>query len=225
MTDKPDSTMDEAVRQAAVGAIKAKAKALFEERTAIRDQMAALDNRLRRNEIAIFDCRGAARLFNADIELPEDLATARAVWVRRVMTETPSRPQSPAPPAPPEPVGRPNYRPLLPPVATGHEPVKTFLGGLLDAVEPSVREIALQQLKRAGEAGSKASAIRQVVESILKKKVHDKTVGMTLYRLSKDKLVRREGQTWFFVPSKEAETKNPGGSAPGSIEARSNERR
>ena len=55
----PDSQMDETVREGAVGAIKAKAKSLFEERQAIRDEMAAPDQRLRRNEIAIFDCRGA----------------------------------------------------------------------------------------------------------------------------------------------------------------------
>jgi len=92
MNDRPDSALDPTVKEATVTAIKAKAKALFEEREAIRDQMAELDVKLRRNEIAIFDCRGAARLFDADIELPEDLATARAVWVRRVMNETPPRP-------------------------------------------------------------------------------------------------------------------------------------
>jgi len=43
-------------------------------------------------------------------------------------------------------------------------------------------------------------------------------IGMTLYRLSQDGLVRREGRTWFFVPSQAAETKNPGGDTPGLIE-------
>ena len=47
--------------------------------------------------------------------------------------------------------------------------------------------------------------------------IHEKTVGMTLYRLLQDKLVRREGHTWFLVPQPIAETKNPGGETPGQI--------
>ena len=201
MNDKHDSPIDENVRKAAVEAIKAKANSLIEERQAIRDEMAALDQRLRRNEISIFDCRGAARLFNADIDLPEDLATARAVWVRRVMNDPQRPPGSEAP-------ARPQGSFIMPSAVLLGGEQKTLLGGLLGPSEPSVREIALQQLKRAGDAGSRASTIRQVVESIIKKKVHEKTVGMNFYRLSRDKLVRREGQTWFFVPSV-AEAKNP----------------
>jgi hypothetical protein len=41
---------------------------------------------------------------------------------------------------------------------------------------------------------------------------------MTLYRLSKDNLVRRDGRIWFYVPSVEGETKNPGGGTPGLID-------
>ena len=93
-------------------------------------------------------------------------------------------------------------RGYVPPAVLGRPSQPTFLGSLLGDGQPSVREIALQQLKRAGVGGTKANAIREVVESILKKKVHDKTVGMTLYRLSQEDppKVRREGQTWFFVP-------------------------
>lgn len=205
MNDRPDSTLDPSVRDAAVTAIKAKAHALFAERQAIRDEMAALDQKLRRNEIAIFDCRGAARLFGDDIELPEDLATARSVWVRRVMNE-PLRAPPPGHVAPASAAApaAPMVRHYRPPAAFagGSEVQPTLLGGLLGDGAPSVREIALQQLKRAGEQGTKASAIREVVESILKKRVHDKTVGMTLYRLSQEDppKVRRDGQTWFFVP-------------------------
>lgn len=211
--------IDDNVRAAAVEAIKAKARSLIAERQMMRDQMTQLDQRIRRTEIAIFDCRGAARLFDADISLPEDMATARAVWVRRIMDDGPAKPVASAP-IPPElktaPV--PHAMPLPPGLFGFHTP--TILGSIGNA-EPSVREIAIEQLKRAGEAGSRASTVRQVAESILKKKLHEKTVGMTLYRLSKDGIARRQGQIWFFVPPK-VEAKNPGGSAPGSVEARSN---
>lgn len=74
-----------------------------------------------------------------------------------------------------------------------------------------VRDIALQQLREAGTKGLKASAIRQHIHSVVGRELHGKTVGMTLYRLSREGLVRREGHTWFAVP----ETVNPGGETPG----------
>ena len=46
---------------------------------------------------------------------------------------------------------------------------------------------------------------------------------MTLYRLSLDELVRRDGRTWFFVPQLE-ETKNPGADTPGPINSDVEER-
>jgi len=76
---------------------------------------------------------------------------------------------------------------------------------------PSIRELALDRLRSAGAAGTKARAIREYIESTYKIRLHYKTVGMTLYRLSQDGLARREGQTWFIVP----ETMNPGGDTPG----------
>jgi hypothetical protein len=221
MTVKNEATIPESVKTAAVEAIKSKAGALIEERQSIRDQMAELDQRLRRNEIALMDCRSAARLFGGDIELPEDLATARAVWVRRVLNDPP---RPPAPATSPMPTTPAPARPTLPTEPNAflsyrhHTAQPTLLGGLLGDGAPSIREIAIEQLKRAGNSGTRTSAIRQVVESILKKPTHEKTVGMTLYRLSKDGIARREGQTWFFVPAGGG-TKNPGGSTPGSIEA------
>jgi len=82
---------------------------------------------------------------------------------------------------------------------------------------PTVREIVLAQLGAAGDAGVKAANIRKFIEETYSQTVHEKTVGMTLYRLSKDGLARRDGRTWFSVtPS--AETENPGVDAPGSEE-------
>jgi hypothetical protein len=81
---------------------------------------------------------------------------------------------------------------------------------------PRVREVILDRLKEAGDKGDKAANIRQFIETTYSTEIHEKTVGMTLYRLLKRNEVRRKGHTWFFVPPK-AGTKNPGASTPGSI--------
>jgi hypothetical protein len=82
---------------------------------------------------------------------------------------------------------------------------------------PKIWKVVRNYLKEAGERGAKASEIRAFIQEKYARTVHEKTVGMTLYRLSKLKSppVRREGHTWFFVPPP-AETENPGGEAPGS---------
>jgi hypothetical protein len=87
-----------------------------------------------------------------------------------------------------------------------------------EADRPPVREIALARLSAAGEAGLKAADIRKYIETTYSGPIHEKTAGMTLYRLLKDGLVRREGHTWFIVPPK-AGTVNPGVAAPGSVES------
>jgi hypothetical protein len=60
---------------------------------------------------------------------------------------------------------------------------------------PTVREIALAQLRIAGDAGTRAAAIRDYIAQTYHHQVHEKTVGMTLYRLLKLGLARREGHT------------------------------
>jgi len=82
---------------------------------------------------------------------------------------------------------------------------------------PTVREAALARLRAAGDTGAKAAEIREFYERTFGEVVHEKTVGMTLYRLLKLNLVRRNGHTWFFGPPS-AETKDPGGETPGLIE-------
>lgn len=78
---------------------------------------------------------------------------------------------------------------------------------------PSIREIVVMRLRTAGETGERAKSIREYINSTYGVETHEKTVGMTLYRLLKEGLVRRDGHVWFFVPQT-AETKNPGVSAP-----------
>lgn len=82
---------------------------------------------------------------------------------------------------------------------------------------PTVRDVSLNLLEGVGSVGMKAERIRDYLDRTHGLTVHEKTVGMTLYRLSRDGLVHRVGHTWFFGPSK-AETKNPGVEAPGPID-------
>ena len=48
----------------------------------------------------------------------------------------------------------------------------------------------------------RASTLKAQMESIRGEKLHDKTIGMTLYRLSKEGLMKRIGWDWFYVPPK-----------------------
>lgn len=83
-----------------------------------------------------------------------------------------------------------------------------------DANTPTVRVGLLNKLQDLHPKGSKAAELQAFLENTYSMKLHDKTVGMTLYRLSQEKLVRREGHVWFFVPQI-AETKNPAGETAG----------
>ena len=81
---------------------------------------------------------------------------------------------------------------------------------------PRVSDIVLDQLKAAGSAGSKAAPIQEFIERTYRAKIHDKTVGMTLYRLLHKGLVRREGHIWFIATG----AVNPGADTPGSFNRR-----
>lgn len=78
----------------------------------------------------------------------------------------------------------------------------------------TIRDRVLAYLERAGNQGSKAAPIRKYLFDTYGQETHEKTVGMTLYRLLKDGAVKRTGHTWFFVPLVERD-KNPGGETPG----------
>ena len=107
-------------------------------------------------------------------------------------------------------------QPIQPePEDKGTAPDHLLADGTGTSDRPSIRELVMQRLKTAGDAGSKARPIRDYIEKTYGITLHYKTVGMTLYRLLQDGLVRRVGQTWFIVPQV-AETVNPGVGAPGS---------
>lgn len=61
-----------------------------------------------------------------------------------------------------------------------------------------IRKLVLDKLISSGAEGIKASIIKdEIISQGIE--MHDKTVGMTLYRLSKDGLAKRDGRIWYFV--------------------------
>jgi hypothetical protein len=65
-----------------------------------------------------------------------------------------------------------------------------------DSRRKTVRELLIELLPNYGDLGAKAAELRRKIEAIQGQSLHEKTVGMTLYRLSKDGLVRRDGRKW-----------------------------
>jgi hypothetical protein len=65
--------------------------------------------------------------------------------------------------------------------------------------EKSIKDRVLEAAQSAYPNPVKASGLRKQLEET-GLKVHEKTVGMTLFRLSKRGLMRRRGLEWFFVP-------------------------
>ncbi|TFV72338.1 hypothetical protein E4K64_23765 [Bradyrhizobium frederickii] len=226
--------MDDDVRKTAANAVLEKFRDLMHQRSDAVRRRAEIEREIRGLDRALYDCRAAGRLFGVDIELPEDtkpgVIVRPANTVRSALTSaheaahqvgrwrlsseaTPSLFQSPVGllgtadvpvPAPPTP------------------PVPTVASTTLTpGIEPSIRDLILLYLKQAGPKGEKASLMRRKVEAFLNRQIHYKTIGMSLYRLSKETppMVRREGQTWFLVPSA-AEAKDPGAVTPGPSEGR-----
>ncbi|MDQ2879086.1 MAG: hypothetical protein M3R41_08435 [Pseudomonadota bacterium] len=74
------------------------------------------------------------------------------------------------------------------------QPLKTE-----NAARPKIADAILAFMRDRGKAGVKASEVRRHLKSDYGIDTHEKTPGMTLYRLSKEGLVRREGRTWFPV--------------------------
>jgi hypothetical protein len=71
--------------------------------------------------------------------------------------------------------------------------------------ELTVKDIVLQAIKDAYPKSVRAAQLRKLLEQ-RGVSVHSKTVGMTLYRLSRDGDVKRIGKAdWFFIPEDERE--------------------
>jgi len=69
--------------------------------------------------------------------------------------------------------------------------------GMAVHAPPRIKDAILGHLREVGEAGTTARAVRQHLKDVHNLTVHEKTPGMTLYRLLKDGLVSRQGRTWY----------------------------
>ena len=84
------------------------------------------------------------------------------------------------------------------------EPVNITLPGLSLRAEATAhkpfKERTRELLEEAYPAPMKAAQIRQKIESEQGIKYHQKTAGMSLYRLSQDGIVQRKGTDWYLIP-------------------------
>jgi hypothetical protein len=220
--------MDDEVRKAAAGAVVEKFRDLMERRADAVRRRSEIEREIRGLDRALFDCRAAGRLFGVDIELPEDVRPGvvipRSIARPATSGSTLARLPEPRRFSQPQlfPWQKSDASDVSSPPAKAAQPAPTVASNVLPAgAEPSIRDLILHYLRIAGAAGEKAAVLRRRIETFMNRQIHYKTVGMSLYRLSKESppLVRREGQTWHLVSSA-AETKDPGAATPGSVEGR-----
>ena len=67
------------------------------------------------------------------------------------------------------------------------------------SLKPSFKEAAIEFLQKVYPRGLKATHIRALAQSHYGIGAHEKTAGMTLYRLKKEGLVRRNGLYWYSL--------------------------
>jgi len=82
---------------------------------------------------------------------------------------------------------------------------------------PRLKDAILGYLQGLGDAGATARQVRQHLVDAYGLSVHEKTPGMTLYRLMKEGSVRRVGRTWYAKGSAGSrENEPPSGQAAGA---------
>ena len=74
------------------------------------------------------------------------------------------------------------------------------------AATPKIKDFVLIEAKQAYPNPVRSADLRAHLMNIFGREVHEKTIGMTLYRLLKLGLIRREDRDWFFVPPEERNT-------------------
>ena len=84
----------------------------------------------------------------------------------------------------------------------------------IEAKPKTIRERVLDAARRAYPNAVRAADIRKQLEAE-GIQTHVKTIGMTLFRLSKEGLVTRDGWDWYFVPELPAQEQESPGSQPG----------
>ena len=192
---------------------------LVSRRTELLRQRAELISELRRIDVELKDCAATARFFGLLIDFPPDerdeyeririihreRETRERELARARIVENESRQSS----MHLESASRPLIPHIIEEVSSKKQENKN------DSGRPTVKVVSLNLLEGAGVKGIKAERIRDYIDRTYGLAVHEKTVGMTLYRLSLENLAHRVGHTWFFGPAK-TETKDPGVGTPGS---------
>lgn len=140
-------------------------------------EVARVQARQRELMSQINDCFAAARVFEFDL-------TAE---VQREVAGDPRQPLL----CPPDPVA-----PELFPLPGAHASVGAV----------SIKSLVLNAVEKAHPAPVHAADIRRDLVS-RGYTIHEKTVGMTLYRWSLNGCVRRAGRDWYFVPPGQRGTK------------------
>jgi hypothetical protein len=203
--------MDDAVRKLTAREIETRRDSLVEEIERLKEQFSQISRRSREIDRELADCRAAARVFGLDISFPPQETGPHSVSILMDRLSAVRRQLSPA-------------------IVSEALPPKQVLGAPTVHAEavvqmPRIKDVTLDRLRAAGDMGQKASEIQGYIVTTYGSGIHEKTVGMTLYRMSQEDppLVHRKGHTWFFGPPI-AETKNPGVDAPGHDNSVSNER-
>ena len=194
---------------------------LVGRRTELLRQRAAIISELRNIDHDLRDCEATARFFGLALEFPpderEEYDRIRAAYREKELREREVararilREEARQSVMQLDLVAEADFKELEPVSNQTKQVIKSDRG------RPTVREVSLNLLEGAGSTGMKADRIREYLDRTYGLSVHEKTVGMTLYRLSRDGLVRRTGHTWFLVQP-ETEGKNPGVGAPGSVQ-------
>jgi len=200
--------MEDNHRESAAKAIIEAYRRLSEARERLSVERAGLTRELRLNERSMSDCRAAARFFGIDDRLPATddraetalheqalrnarihsavqeaaVAPIRTVW-RSFNSHAVSTDEMPALPM--------HLDQATHQTQADESPAPS-------PVRPPLREYLLLELQRAGAAGAKAAALRASFQEHFHIEIHEKTVGMTLYRLSQNREVHRRGHFWFY---------------------------
>lgn len=179
-----------------------KRDALIELQAKLLEERREITRQLRQAAQDLDDCRATARFFRLEIEFPEEDDTRMSMsrrehelrMERARVTQANLRHS-----------GGGEIRQLAPQMPTPQvvqslaAPVES--GSTVDSEPPPLREFLLGQLQQIGSTGGKAAGLRALYEQTFAKKIHEKTVGMTLYRLLKQGEVHRDGHTWFYGPA------------------------
>ncbi|MCH7543171.1 MAG: hypothetical protein IIB65_06000 [Proteobacteria bacterium] len=87
------------------------------------------------------------------------------------------------------------------------------------SLKPSFKEAAIEFLQKVYPRGLKATHIRALTQSHYGISAHEKTAGMTLYRLKKEGLVRRNGLYWYFLAPERPPAENIDARPPAAFES------